>query len=153
MSRRRRHRSAARRRVDPSATPPVVPTPNDLAFVGGDGMHLNVPEQPNDRRRSARSTPTCARSRIPRRLDGDAPFSARSIPASATVQTAMAPGSTWSSTPPPAALVAMRRAAVSADGKTLDRRRRRALAAGHRYAVLVFGGDDAAGLRAPTASW
>src|SRR3954468_23079015 len=33
---------------DPLATPPVVPTPNDLAFTGGDGMHLNVPDLPTD---------------------------------------------------------------------------------------------------------
>jgi len=33
---------------DPLATPPVVPTPNDLAFIGGDGVHLNVPDQPTD---------------------------------------------------------------------------------------------------------
>src|SRR6476469_3314410 len=33
---------------DPRATPPVVPTPNDLAFLGGDGKHLNIMDLPTD---------------------------------------------------------------------------------------------------------
>jgi len=34
-------------RFDPLGNPPVVPTPNDLALMGGNGF-LNVPDQPGD---------------------------------------------------------------------------------------------------------
>src|SRR5262245_14967778 len=33
---------------DPLATPPSIPPPTDLAFRGGDGVHLNVPASPTD---------------------------------------------------------------------------------------------------------
>src|SRR6266540_2940741 len=34
---------------DPLASPaPLIPLPNDLAKTGGDGVHLNVPDGPND---------------------------------------------------------------------------------------------------------
>src|SRR4051812_2440098 len=32
----------------PTASPPVVPTPNDLAFRGGDGKHLAIVDLPTD---------------------------------------------------------------------------------------------------------
>src|SRR4051794_2277395 len=68
---------------DPRAMPPVVPTPNNLAFRGGDGVHLNVPDQPTD------SPEQRAINAFLRMLDGFPP----NTPARAGFSGALAPAS------------------------------------------------------------
>src|SRR4051812_10929322 len=134
---------------DPLATPPVVPTPNDLAFIGGDGVHLNVRDQPTD------SAAQRAFNAYLRTLTGfPAPppatthFSSPIDAATATVQTSMMPGSVVVVDTTASALVETATATVSADHTQLDVSVPARFSPGHRYAVLVFGGDDAAGVRA-----
>jgi hypothetical protein len=135
---------------DPLGTPPVVPTPNDLAFTGGDGTHLNVPDQPTD------SPAQRALNAYLRRLDGfpasstaSTTFSAPLDATTVSLTAATAPGSivlldtTSLTLLGPSAVTA----SLSTDGKTLLLTPSMPLVAGHRYAVLVFGGHDAAGLR------
>ena len=134
---------------DPLATPPVVPTPNDLAFLGGDGVHLNVADQPTD---SAAQRAFNAYLRtltgFPAASTASANFSTAIDPTSATVQTATAPGSLVIVDATTGALVETATATVSSDGTRLDIVEPSRWTAGHKYAVLVFGGDDAAALRA-----
>src|SRR4051794_38651376 len=106
---------------DPLGSPPVVPTPNDLAFTGGDGTHLNVPDQPTD------SPAQRALNAYLRRLDGfpgsttaTAPFSTALDPASVSTTSATMAGSvvlvdttTFALVGPPAVTPSL-----SADGKT-----------------------------------
>ena len=135
---------------DPLGSPPVVPTPNDLAFTGGDGTHLNVPDQPTD------SAAQRALNAYLRRLNGfpgstaaATSFSAPLAAATVTLTEPTAPGSLVLVDTTSLTLVgsALATASLSADGKTLELVPATSWTAGHRYAVLVFGGVDAAGLR------
>ncbi|MCU1280990.1 MAG: putative lipoprotein [bacterium] len=136
---------------DPLASPPVVPTPNDLAFVGGDGTHLNVPDQPTD------SPAQRALNAYLRQLNGfpgsttaTASFSAPLDPATVTLTTPAAPGAIVLLDTTTFALVGPTAVtpSLSADGQTLSLTPTPPqFLAGHRYAVLLFGGTDAAGLR------
>jgi hypothetical protein len=134
---------------DPLASPPVVPTPNNLAFIGGDGVHLNVPDQPTD---SAAQRAFNAYLRtltgFPAASTATSSFSTPLDPTSATVQTAMAPGSIVIVDTTTGALVENATAQVSSDGTVLEIFDTARWTAGHTYAVMVFGGDDAAALRA-----
>ena len=135
---------------DPLGSPPVVPTPNDLAFRGGDGMHLNVPDLPTD------SPAQRSLNAYLRTLNG--------FPASSTAATSFSgaarSGQRDADLADGARLGDHRRhhrgdagrrprrpRSLSADGKTLDLVPATQWTAGHRYAVLLFGGTDAAGLR------
>ena len=65
---------------DPLATPAVVPTPNDFAFIGGDARTSTRPIRRASRRRKRRSTCTCAASTAsPPRRRPRAPSRPRSI--------------------------------------------------------------------------
>ena len=136
---------------DPLATPAVVPTPNDLAFIGGDGTHLNPPDTPGE------SAAQASLNMYLRRLDGfptsstaSTAFSAALDPASATLTTAMGLGSVTVVDTTSATLFGSAMVSLSADGKTLAIVPSMPFTAGHRYAVLLFGGTDAAGLRGAT---
>jgi hypothetical protein len=133
---------------DPLGSPPVVPTPNDLAFTGGDGTHLNVPDQPTD------SPAQRAFNAYLRRLDGfpaastaTASFSAPLAAATVSLASPTAPGSVVLVDTSAATLVDAATASLSADGKTVEIAPAMPFTAGHRYAVLLFGGADPAGLR------
>src|SRR5690348_5115640 len=70
-------------RFDPTASPPVVPTPNDLALRTGDHVHLDIPDLPGD---SAAQRALNAYLRtltgFPSSTRASAPFSAPIDPAS-----------------------------------------------------------------------
>jgi hypothetical protein len=133
---------------DPLANPPVVPTPNDLAFRGGDGVHLNIVDQPTA------SAAERALNQYLRQLDGFPPsstartrFSGAIDPASLTVATASAPGSVVVVDTTTAAIVDGVSASLGSDGATLTLTARRRWPSGHRIAVAVFGDTDPMGLR------
>ena len=133
---------------DPLASPAVVPTPNDLAFTGGDGTHLNPPDTPGE------SPAQASLNMYLRRLNGfpgsstaTTTFSAPLDPASVTLMGPTGPGSVILVDTTAGMLVTSATATVSADGKTLDIAPSTPFIAGHRYAVLLFGGADPAGLR------
>ena len=133
---------------DPLGSPPVLPTPNDLAFVGGDGVHLNVPDEPGQ------SPAQLAFNAYLRTLTGFPPsstastsFSAALDPTSLSVQTATAPGSIIVVDTTAGTLATGLGAALSTDGKTLNIADSSRFTSGHRYAVLLFGNGDAMGLR------
>ena len=132
---------------NPLASPPVVPTPNDLAFAGGDGTHLNPPDDPNE---SAAQRSFNAYLRMlngfPTSSTAQATFSVALDPASATVTSATALGAATLVDTTNATLTDAT-AMLSADGLTLTIVPAMPLVAGHRYAVLLFGGSDPAGLR------
>ncbi|HEX6837578.1 MAG TPA: hypothetical protein VF334_13450, partial [Polyangia bacterium] len=133
---------------DPLATPAVVPTPNDLAFTGGDGIHLNPPDTPGE------SAAQASLNAYLRRLNGfpasstpTTSFSAPLDPASVTLMTAMGAGSVILVDTTIGMLVGSGMATVSSDGKTLEIVPSTPFTAGHRYAVVLFGGTDPLGLR------
>lgn len=129
---------------DPTASPPVVPTPNDLALRGGGGT-LNVPDLPTD---------SAAQRRLNaflRTLDGfpaastaSARFSAPLDPATVTVGGSVLVFDLTAQT----LLDPMQVSAVLGPGGTqvvITPSER--WTPGHRFAVLLFGGDDPAALR------
>jgi hypothetical protein len=135
--------------LDLTAMPPVVPTPNDLAFKGGDGVHLNVPDLPSD------SPAQRALNAYLRTLTGFPPgsplqaqFSGALDPASLTVQTASQPGAIVVVDVTAGALAPNLSATLSSDGKTITVVSGDRFKSGHQYAALLVGGDDAHGLRA-----
>jgi dienelactone hydrolase len=134
---------------DPLATPPVVPTPNDLAFIGGDGTHLNIPDLPTD---SAAQRNFNAYLRtltgFPSSSTATTTFTAPIDLASATIQTATSPGSIVVVDTTTGALVEAVTPSLSADGTELVLTPATRWTSGHRYAVLLFGDDDPVGLRA-----
>ena len=134
---------------DPLASPPQLPTPNDLAFTGGDGTHLNVPDLPTD------SPAQRAFNRYLNTLNGfpsssvaHAQFTGPIDPATVTVQTASTPGAVVVVDITAAMLASGVTAAVGADGSSLDIVNPQRWQSGHRYAVMLFGDDDPVGLRA-----
>jgi hypothetical protein len=133
---------------DPLAAPPVVPTPNDLAFTGGDGVHLNIPDQPGQ------SPAQLAFNAYLRSLTGFPPgstvgatFSGALDATSVTVPTATAPGAIVVVDTTAGAAVTGLAVSVASDGKSFSVGNPARFTSGHRYAVLVFGGSDANGLR------
>src|SRR5581483_9224975 len=134
----------------PASGPPIVPAPNDLAFQGGDGVHLNVPIDPK--------SPAAAQDfnaylnsldGFPGSLDATSTFSGALDPASATGPGANGAGSV---------IVVDLKAGrvlqaselgikVSADGKTLTITPAKRFAPGGKYAVALFGGSDPAALK------
>ncbi|HEX4460269.1 MAG TPA: hypothetical protein VIA18_19960 [Polyangia bacterium] len=133
---------------DPLASPPVLPSPNDLAFAGGDGVHLNVPDEPGQ------SPAQLALNAYLRTLTGFPPsstasttFSAPLDPTSLTVQTATAPGSIIVVDTTTSTLATGLTASLSSDGKTLTVADGDRFSSGHRYAALLFGNGDALGLK------
>ncbi len=132
---------------DPTATPPVVPTPTDLAFVGGDGVHLNVPDLPTDSpAQRALNAFLRTLTGFPAASTAMAHFSGPIDPASATVQTPNSPGSIVVVDTTAGVLVDAS-AHVAGDGTELDITPASRFAPGHRYAILLFGGVDPIGLR------
>lgn len=133
---------------NPTGSPPVLPSPNDLAFTGGDGVHLNIPDEPGQ------SAAQLAFNAYLRTLTGFPPsstattsFSAALDPASLTVQTTTAPGSIIIVDTTSATLATGLDATLSSDGKTLTVADSNRFTSGHRYAVLLFGNGDPMGLR------
>jgi hypothetical protein len=134
---------------EPLATPPVVPTPNDLAFVGGDGMHLNVQDQPGDSEaQRAFNAYLRTLTGFPAASTAAAGFTMPLDPASVTVQTSTAPGAIVVVDTTAATLVENAQASLSNNGTTLDINDPNRWTPGHRYAVMLFGGEDTIGLRA-----
>ena len=135
---------------NPLASPPVVPTPNNLAFQGGDGVHLNVPDLPTDSpAQRALNAYLRTLTGFPASSTASAPFSAPLDPASVSLGTPATPGpvlviDTTAGAPLGPDMLA---ATLSSDGKTLLLAPAQPFLPGHRYAVLVFGGTDPAGLR------
>ncbi len=134
---------------DPTATPPVLPTPNDLAFTGGDGVHLNVPIDPN--------APLALQdfNKFLNTLDGFPSLSNAVTAFSSPIAVATATGP---SGPANGSIVAVDldagvvlqaddlQASLSVDGLTLTIMPSRRFKTGGHYAVALFGGDDANGL-------
>jgi hypothetical protein len=131
---------------DPTAAPPVVPTPNDLAFIGGDGVHLNVPDEPGQ------SPAQLAFNAYLRSLTGYPPSSTANASFSAAIDpaTAMAATATGGSIfvidttagMPVGGLVIT----VAADGKSLSIANPKLFTSGHRYSVMLLGGSATGGL-------
>ncbi len=133
---------------DPTATPAVVPTPNDLAFTGGDGTHLNPPDTPGE------SAAQASLNAYLRRLNGfpssstaSASFSKPLDPMSVTLMATMGFGSVVLVDTTAGMLFDSATASLSMDGKTLSIVPSTPFTPGHRYAVMLFGGTDPAGLR------
>jgi len=134
---------------DPAASPPVVPTPNDLAFRGGDGIHLNVPDFVTD---SAAQRDFNAYLRT---LDGfptvsslSAAFSGPLDPLSVQLPSSTARGSvlvidTTLHTLLDGSAVT---ATLTPDGTRVVIATTSRFAPGHRYAALVIGGLDPDGV-------
>ena len=127
---------------DPTAQPPVVPTPNDLALMSGSIM---VPDQPTD---SGAQRTLNAYLRMlngfPATSVATEPFSGAIAPASVTLTTATAPGSVQVVDTTTGQLVSPTQATVGVgtDGKSVTITPVGRWAPGHRFAVLLFGGDD-----------
>ena len=135
---------------DPTGTPPVIPLPNDLLFTGGDGVHLNVPDLPGD------SPAQRELNAYLRTLDG---FPS-STSGSARFGGALAAGSVR---PPsmgdPGSVVVIDQMAgqvldasavktsLSQDGTTVSITPVKRWKSGDRYAVLIFGDADPAGVK------
>jgi hypothetical protein len=126
---------------DPTASPPAVPLPNDLAFRGGDGVHLAIVDQPTD------SPAQRDFNAYLRTLDGFPTASTASAAFSAPLDPASIAG---------AVLVIDTQTGMRVEGitTTLSRDGKRIIVTpgarwlpAHRYAVLVMGGRDPAGVR------
>jgi hypothetical protein len=130
---------------DPLASPAVVPQPTDLAFQGGDGMHLNVPIDPmSPPAQQAFNKYLNTLDGFPGTLDATTTFSTAIDPASATAPSAGKAGSVLvidqkSSTVLQASEVTIK---TSADGKTLIITPARRWQPGHHYTVALFGGQN-----------
>src|SRR5262249_3215014 len=141
--------NSATARFDPLAMPPVVPTPNDLAFIGGDGTHLNIPDLPTD------SAAQRNFNAFLRTLTGF-PSSSTALTsltapielASARIQTTTSPGSIVVVDTTTSTLVEAVTPSLSADGTVLVLTPDARWTSGHRFAVMLFGDDDPVGLRA-----
>jgi hypothetical protein len=137
-------------RFDPTATPPVVPAPNDLAFVGGDGVHLNIPDQPSDspaqralnaylRGLTGFPSSSVASASFSGPLDAKtvtdpvSPMLGAVLVVDLTTQMLVGPGD--------------KTVALAPDGTTITITPSQRWPSGHRFAVLVFGGSDPTGLR------
>jgi hypothetical protein len=125
-----------------------LPSPNDLAFVGGDGVHLNVPDEPGQ------SPAQLAFNAYLRTLTGFPPsstaitsFSAPLDPTSLSIETTTAPGSIIVVDTTTSMLATGLGASLSTDGKTLNIADANRFTSGHQYAVLLFGNGDPMGLR------
>src|SRR5262249_50805978 len=81
---------------DPLAAVPVIPLPNDLAFTGGDGVHLNVPDGPMDSDAQKEfNTYLRTLDGFPSSTPGTATFSAALDAKTVAASTAAAPGSVF----------------------------------------------------------
>ena len=133
---------------DPLASPPLIPLPNDLALQNG---HLAIPDYPTD------SKAQLAFNQYLRTLDGFPPSASVTASFSEAIDSASA---TVSNIASEGAISVIDLSVlqpfgpkdfqpqVSTDGKTLTIAPTKAWQLGHRYAVMVFGGDDPKGLRA-----
>jgi dienelactone hydrolase len=130
---------------NPTATPPVVPTPTDLAFLGGDGKHLNVPDLPADSPAQRRF------NAFLNTLDGFPAASIASTRFSAQLNAATVTSSNGGSVLVFDLTTGMPLDAFTAtlepDGVTIRITPAQRWAKGHRFAVLVFGGSDPAGVQ------
>lgn len=134
---------------DPLASPPQLPTPNDLAFTGGDGTHLNVPDQPGDSpAQRAFNHYLNTLTGFPPSSTAQANFTGPIDPASVMVQTSTRPGSIVIVDTTSATLVENATAAVGPDGTSLVIVNPQRWQSGHRFAVMLFGDEDPVGLRA-----
>ncbi|MGZ3440644.1 MAG: hypothetical protein ACXVDD_14075, partial [Polyangia bacterium] len=135
---------------DPLGSPPVVPTPNDLLFTGGDGTHLNPTDSPTDSP-AQRSLNVYLRrlNGFPASTAASAFFSAALDATTVSLTTPAGVGSLVLVDTTALMLVGTDVAtpSLTADGKTILITPATQFIPGHRYAVLVFGGSDAAGLR------
>ncbi|MCA1664418.1 MAG: hypothetical protein LC659_09150, partial [Myxococcales bacterium] len=131
---------------DPLGSPPVVPTPNDLAFAGG--TTLNPPDAASESA-AQRSLNTYLRrlNGFPASSTASAQFSAPLDPASVTLMSSTTAASVVLLDTTAGMLVTGATAGLSPDGRTLQVTPAMPFTAGHRYAVLLFGGGDPAGLR------
>jgi hypothetical protein len=135
---------------DPTASPPVVPTPNDLAFVGGDGKHLNIVDLATD------SPAQRDFNAYLRTLDGFPTSSTAAMAFSGpvdptTVQPASAssPGSvivvdTTTGTALDSTNVQV---TASSDGTSVTVQPTQRWEIGHQFAVMIFGGRDPDGVK------
>jgi Bacterial virulence factor lipase N-terminal len=125
---------------DPTAATPVVPQPTDLAFQGGDGIHLNVPKPAGVSPAEAELIDYLnSLDGFPGTLDASTTFGGAIDPATVTVQSPTKAG----------AIVIVDRdanvvypggARLSADGKALTITPSRRWQPGKHYAIGVFGG-------------
>jgi hypothetical protein len=131
-------------RFDPLGTPPVVPTPNDLALQGGNGF-LNVADQPTD---SAAQKAFNAYLRtltgFPASSAAAASFSGKLDLATVTLQTASKAGSLVVVDTTSGALLGADQlvTSLSADGTGLSVSAKSRWTPGHRYALMLFGNVD-----------
>jgi pimeloyl-ACP methyl ester carboxylesterase len=146
---------------DPAASPaPQIPLPNDLAKLGGDGVHLNVPDLPTD------SAAQKDFNHYLNTLDGFPPvtpvtfsFSGTVDPAKVTGGSPTMPGSvlvfengscSLPLSPDSYTLTVVQNPSPSPSPKpasvTLAPKRR--WSSGSQFTVLVFGGTDANGVKA-----
>src|SRR5437762_625231 len=126
-------------RFDPLGQPAVVPLPNDLALMGGNGF-LNVPDQPGDSAaQKAFNAYLRSLTGFPSSSGVSASFSGAVDPASVKTQTATTPGSlividTSTATPVSGDDVVT---TVSTDGTGVSIASKSRWTPGHRYAVLM----------------
>jgi len=127
---------------DPTATPPVVPTPTDLALRGGNGT-LNVPDLPTDTP-AQRSLNAYLRTLngFPTSSTASARFSAPLDPATVVAGQSVLVIDLTTETPLDSSAVT----ATSVDSQIVITPTQR-WTPGHQFAVLVFGGTDPNGVR------
>src|SRR5687768_6116646 len=141
---------AAVAEFDPLGSPPRIPLPNNLAFTGSTDGKLNIVDRDTD---SPAQKDFNAYLRglegFPPQSTATATFTLPLDPATATVGTGTTPGAVFVydvdvKQPFGAADFSVR---VSADGKTLEVIPTRRWRSGGTFSVILFGGDDPAGLK------
>src|SRR3954468_18556092 len=130
---------------DPTATPPVVPTPNNLAFRGGDGTHLNIVDLPTDSPAQVEFNAYLRTlSGFPSTSTAVTAFAAPIDPASVTVGgSVLVVDATTGTLLDPSAV----QASVTPDGTRIVIQPTQRWELGHQFAVLVFGDNDPQGVR------
>ncbi len=129
---------------DPTAMPPVLPLPNDLVKQGGDGVHLNVPNGASD------SDAQIAFNAYLNTLDGFPTASTASVSFSGAIDMAtvnaksvmvldLGTGMPLAAADYTAALDSTKQVVIITPTKRWQ--------TGDSYAVLVFGGADANGIK------
>jgi dienelactone hydrolase len=135
---------------EPTASPPAIPLPNDLVKTGGDGVHLNVPDQPTDSPAQLDLNHYLnTLDGFPSSTPGSFSFSGVIDPATLTVGTPTMNGAVliFNATGMQPLGPGDYTLAVAADGKSVTITPTKRWTPGSQYVVVVFGGSDPAGIK------
>jgi hypothetical protein len=134
----------------PTASPPAIPLPNDLVKTGGDGVHLNIPDQATDSPAQMDLNHYLnTLDGFPSSTPGSFSFAGAIDPATITVGTPTVNGSVliFNATGMQPLGPSDYTLTPSADGKSVTITPTKRWTPGSQFVVVVFGGSDATGVK------